>query len=421
MRCWPLVFALWASCSRSTLADEQPAEPVKVEAASNNVIPAPAPVVLPAKPDGGFRTLHFPNGATVEQLRAAGLSVTQRRVDVPGAGMALPAPAPSAYSPYAVTPAAAVGTSRIDLLRAALAKLDEAGAKGAAEAVREEIAREEQSATRQLEKKLAELSALQAEVDRLRRETGAMPQVLVKVKVIDIDVTKLRSVGFAFRVAPGVGPDTAAEQPSDLQGLVEKLTGKSAGQQTSPFSILPPNHALFGLIDMLEKQQVAAVVAEPNLVGYSGRPASFLSGGQFPVPGGPDGKNVTMKNYGTEVDFVPQVLADGLVQLDIRVSVSEIDMTHSVTVGSQKVPALRANETKTRFEGKAGETLMCAGSFDEREVVDSTMDAIARTVGVESKHIFRRLVLVTPQLLGAPLVPLPAAARTAEAPAVQSR
>ena len=233
-------------------------------------------------------------------------------------------------------------------------ELETADAKAAADAVREEIAREEQSAAPQLEKKLAELSVLQAEVDRLRRETKSGPQVLVKVKVIDVDVTKLREVGFDFRT-----PDDGQKQPEDLPNLVEQMKGNADGTALRRFVLSKGQKTPLALFERLEQQELASVVCEPNLVGRSERPAGvMLFGGQFPVPNGPDMRSMTMKSYGTKIDFTPQLQADGRLQMDLMVSLSSLDMKHAVTlVDGTKVPALHVSEMNACFECNAGDTL----------------------------------------------------------------
>jgi hypothetical protein len=351
---------------------------------------------------------------------------------------AVPQPIP-AHAP-AVSPT--TPPTRLDLLRAALEKLEAAGASSAADSVREEIAREEQTARHQLEKKLAELQTLQAEVDRLRAETGAIPTVLVKLKVIDIDVTKLRQVGFDFR--PIVTPGDSVEKAIDDRPLIENLLAPTDGQpQAAPghssLGVIPQNHRLHALLDMLEQQEIATVVCEPNLVAYNCRRATFLSGGQFPVPSGAGGTNITMKNYGTEVEFTPQVLADGRVQIDIWSSLSELDTSRLLKIGDYQIPALKVSQINTRFQARVGETFVCAGLAEKRArpvrwripLGDLVMhvsftDAAPGTCNTtsdeaETAHLFKRLFLVTLQSIDPALSPAPTRPETAAAPGTLRR
>ncbi|HEY1599417.1 MAG TPA: pilus assembly protein N-terminal domain-containing protein, partial [Pirellulales bacterium] len=177
---------------------------------------------------------------------------------------------------------------------------------------------------------------------------AGVQQVLLKVKVLEVSRVKLRQVGFDFRVQSG---------QSFFQSAVSQILGTLPGQ--SPFNqptlvatptsdnlhlsfgIVNPNSAFLGFLDMLEQQEVATILAEPNLVAYSGRPASFLSGGQFPIPVPQSLGTISVqwKSYGTQVNFVPIVLGNGAIRLEVYPSVTEIDLTHAAVINGQTVPA----------------------------------------------------------------------------------
>ena len=199
---------------------------------------------------------------------------------------------------------------------------------------------------------------------------AGVQQVLLKVKVLEVSRVKLRQVGFDFRVQSG---------QSFFQSAVSQILGTLPGQ--SPFNqptiiatptsdnlhlsfgIVNPNSAFLGFLDMLEQQEVASILAEPNLVAYSGRPASFLSGGQFPVPVPQSLGTISVqwKSYGTQVNFVPIVLGNGAIRLEVYPSVTEIDLTHAAIINGQTVPALKVREANTGVEMRAGQTLALAG------------------------------------------------------------
>ena len=103
------------------------------------------------------------------------------------------------------------------------------------------------------------------------------------------------------------------------------------------------------LIEALRKDNLVKVLAEPTLVTMSGRPASFLVGGEFPilVPSGIATATVEYKEFGTRVDFVPIVLGNGAIRLEVRPTVSEIDESRNVSVGTFTVPGLRTRTVDT--------------------------------------------------------------------------
>ena len=97
-------------------------------------------------------------------------------------------------------------------------------------------------------------------------------------------------------------------------------------------------------------------MAEPTLVTVSGRPAFFNSGGEFPIliPAGLGTVSVEFKKFGTQVDFVPIVLGNGNIRLEVKPRVSFVDPTLSVTSQGITVPGLNVREVDTGVEMKAG-------------------------------------------------------------------
>jgi pilus assembly protein CpaC len=114
---------------------------------------------------------------------------------------------------------------------------------------------------------------------------------------------------------------------------------------------------------------VLNVLAEPNLIALSGQQASFLAGGQFPVPvpqsGGGLTNNVTIqfKNFGVQLSFVPFVLDDETIRLQVAPEVSSIDFSLGTTLvqGGREVPGLSTRRVETTVELKQGSTLALAG------------------------------------------------------------
>ena len=123
------------------------------------------------------------------------------------------------------------------------------------------------------------------------------------------------------------------------------------------------------LFDALETKGLVKTLAEPNLVAMSGETASFLAGGEFPVPvattpttlGTPATITVEFKQFGIALAFTPTILSDGLVNLAVNPEVSAIDPTVSVTVGGLKIPGLKVRRARTTIELRDGESFTIAG------------------------------------------------------------
>jgi len=118
------------------------------------------------------------------------------------------------------------------------------------------------------------------------------------------------------------------------------------------------------LINALEQKGLARSLAEPNLVALSGDTASFLAGGEYPIPvsGGFGQVTVDYKKYGVGLAFTPTVLSHGLINLKIEPEVSQIDTTHAVAIpGGIAVPALTVRRASTTIELRDGQSFAIGG------------------------------------------------------------
>ncbi|MEX2559126.1 MAG: histidine kinase, partial [Pirellulales bacterium] len=143
-----------------------------------------------------------------------------------------------------------------------------------------------------------------------------------------------------------------------------------------------------------------------------GRPAFFNSGGEFPilVPQSLGTVSVQYRKFGTQVDFVPIVLGNGAIRLEVRPRVSEIDASRSVTINDTSVPGLRVREVDTGVEMRAGQTLAIAGLVQNRVEAQVRgvpwlsdlpwVGAAFRKTNEEINEI-ELLIMVTPQLVDA--------------------
>jgi len=237
---------------------------------------------------------------------------------------------------------------------------------------------------------------------------GGAQQVLLHVKVMEVSRTKLRRLGFDFANFSG-----GNSVVSGISGLITSAGAGSiatSGNQTFTFGVVDGASAFFGVLEALRQDDLAKILAEPTLVTVSGRPAQFTSGGEFPVPVPQSLGTISIefKKFGTQLDFVPIVLGNGCVRLEVRPRVSEIDRSRSVTVAGTTVPGLRTREVETGVEMRAGQTLAIAGLVYERtEAQNRGLPLISevpylgtafRKVNEETNTI-ELLIMVTPELV----------------------
>ena len=117
------------------------------------------------------------------------------------------------------------------------------------------------------------------------------------------------------------------------------------------------------IINALEQKGVARSLAEPNLVALSGDTASFLAGGEYPVPvpGTLGTVTIDYKRYGVGLAFTPTVLGGGLINMKIEPEVSQLDFSHTVTVAGIAVPPLIVRRASTTVELRDGQSFVIGG------------------------------------------------------------
>lgn len=239
---------------------------------------------------------------------------------------------------------------------------------------------------------------------------GGVQQVLLYVRVMEVSRTDLRELGVDFGVFNSNDFIT-----SGVSGILNAATPTQNialnGAQLT-FGVFNAANRLNGILKCLRQNDLLKIVAEPNLVCVSGRPAFFNVGGEFPiiVPQSLGTVSVQYKKFGTQLDFVPIVLGNNRIRLEVRPRVSEIDPARGVFINGQQVPGLRVREVETGVEMRAGETLAIAGLLQQRTEMRKRgipylgdlpcIGVIFRSVRSEVAEI-ETLILVTPQFVEA--------------------
>jgi pilus assembly protein CpaC len=203
-------------------------------------------------------------------------------------------------------------------------------------------------------------------------QVPGLHQVMLQVKIGELNRTALREIGadWLFRWANGntIGTRITGSTPIINQDGDSFLRLLNLGDNTTAFGVFPSGSVNI-MLRALRDNSVLNVLAEPNLIALSGQQASFLAGGQFPVPvpqsGGGLTNNVTIqfKNFGVQLTFVPFVLDDETIRLQVAPEVSSIDFSLGTTLvqGGDPVPGLSTRRVETTVELKQGSTLALAG------------------------------------------------------------
>ncbi|MFC3174032.1 type II and III secretion system protein family protein [Novosphingobium bradum] len=263
---------------------------------------------------------------------------------------------------------------------------------------------------------------------------GGSQQIMLEVRFAEVtrqagEQLGLRGIGVArdgrFGVVLGSGSAVTPGGGSLLNngaaapGLVLGGVADTFGALTKSFTI--GSVSIDATLDALEKRGLSKTLAEPTLVALSGERASFLAGGEFPIPvaqtgtstAGTSAISVEFKSFGVSLGFTPTVLADNVISLVVEPEVSSLDPSASVSVGGLVIPGLRTRRASTTIELRDGESFAIAGllSRDFQTTVRQfpllgsipIIGTLFRSSGF-SKGETELLIVVTPHLV-APLRP----------------
>ncbi len=204
-----------------------------------------------------------------------------------------------------------------------------------------------------------------------RVEVIGVHTIMLHTQVMEVSRTKLRQLGIDW--AADFGADTIS------QSVAGTLSAPTDGVRTVTndqlrFGIVDNGNGFFASIKALQDRNLVKLMADPTVVAIDGRPASFNSGGEFPilVPAGLGQVGVDFREFGTRLDFVAKVRGDGRIWLEVRPTISEIDAARSVTINGTSVPGLRSRFVETAVELRAGQTLALAGLLQIRTEAQSS-------------------------------------------------
>jgi pilus assembly protein CpaC len=205
-------------------------------------------------------------------------------------------------------------------------------------------------------------------------------QVTLRVRIAEVSRQVVQNLGINWQALGTTGNigkipalslnANAAIAPGCLAGLAGKLQNLVITPPTSPLTNCE-GAGFNGIIDALAQDNLARVLTEPNLTVMSGQTASFLVGGEFPIPVGQQGGQVTIdfKKYGITLAFLPTVFSDGRINIHVSPEVSQLTATGAVqlTAGNStiQVPALLVRRAETTVELGSGESFAIAGLLQD--------------------------------------------------------
>ena len=262
------------------------------------------------------------------------------------------------------------------------------------------------------------------------RPSPVSNQVLLKVRFAEVSRSALTEFGMSFFTSPtGIhntlgrvttqqfaAPDYKdlawTKASSDFGSAVTSASGTFSVSDFLNLFLLSEKYDLGTVIKAMQQRGIFQSLAEPNLVAESGKEASFLAGGEFPIPvvqGSQNGSAVSIqfKEFGVRLNFTPTVIGDR-VHLKVKPEVSTLDYANGVSLSGFRIPALSTRRTETELELRNGQTFAIAGLMNNQ--MTSTLQKIPGIGDIPilgqlfksrqaSKAQTELVVMITPQIL----------------------
>ncbi len=218
-------------------------------------------------------------------------------------------------------------------------------------------------------------------------QVGGVQQVQLCVTVAEVSRDEFRAMAFNFLFSGRsnffgstigqavINPATMGRGGalSDAGAAFASPGGPNGNPVNAFFGILTSDTTFLGFLQALRNENVVKLLAEPRLVTISGKPASFLSGGEqaVPVPAGLGQVGVQFEEFGTRLNFLPIVLGDGRIHLEVEPEVSTLNAANGTTIQGTVVPGRTTQRVHTTVDIEAGQTLVIGGLI-QRNVTGAT-------------------------------------------------
>ncbi|WP_439124882.1 type II and III secretion system protein family protein [Marivita sp.] len=204
---------------------------------------------------------------------------------------------------------------------------------------------------------------------------GGVQQVMLKVRFAEMQRSVSKSLQASLATGGSVldgdlglelGTGNAAPL-AQVDSVADKLGAGAGSQGAILFGFNAGGLEVGILLEALEAKGVVRTLAEPNLTALSGQEATFLAGGEYPVPVSQEDGAITVefKPFGVELNFVPRVLDDNLINLELEAAVSSIDPSSGVDIGAIRIDGFSRRETTTTVELRDGESFAVAGLLQD--------------------------------------------------------
>jgi pilus assembly protein CpaC len=250
---------------------------------------------------------------------------------------------------------------------------------------------------------------------------GGIQQVMLEVRVAEIDRTIGNRININFNIQTSSNNNfgiSTLDQMTSVTDLIRSFAGTTFTQALASGTSAP--NAIAGwkagstlwtmFFNILKSNNLGRILAEPNLVTTSGNEASFLAGGEFPVPVPQQFQTITIewKKFGVGLVFTPTVLDNEKISMKVAPEVSQLDFTTTITFSGLVIPSINTRRMSSLVEVKDGQTFAVAGLLQDLDVniVNKfpilgdlpILGPLFRSVNFQKKQT-ELVILVTPHLV----------------------
>jgi len=189
-----------------------------------------------------------------------------------------------------------------------------------------------------------------------RLAVTAPNQVNLRVRIAEVSREITNQFGFNWSAVTDGGFRFAAQSLLPTAGINSALVGGDIGDLS-----------IDALIDALAEDDLVTILAEPNLTAVSGETASFLAGGEFPIPVSQDEDTITVlfKQFGVSLAFTPTLLGRSRISMRVRPEVSQLSNAVQVIAGGLSIPSLTTRRAETTIELASGQSFAIAGLIQD--------------------------------------------------------
>jgi pilus assembly protein CpaC len=210
-------------------------------------------------------------------------------------------------------------------------------------------------------------------VNMLESPVKDLRQVQLQVRVAEVNRTRMRELGTAYAYQGSPGGGGYINSGGGPAGLGNVTNGLLTGTLASSLNLFVMGGNTLAMIRAMQQSGALRALAEPNLIAMDGQQASFLAGGEYPVPivqGGTTGSSsvtIEFKEYGVRLNFKPTIIDEDHIRLELEPEVSTLDFANGVKFDGFVIPGLRTRRAHTGVELRDGQSFALAGLLDNSE------------------------------------------------------